>query len=337
MEGGTTARRAARDDRLEARVVRAVPLRYAAGADPATDRPAHVRAGSGLARVGGRIAVIQDDAHFVALADPATGLADAVALPAGEGGLRQFDDARGNKRFKLDLEACATVPSPGGPLLLALGSGSSPLREKVLVARGLDTASPEVRLVEAAALYATLRAARAFSGSEMNVEGAVVLGGRVRLFNRGNGAPAGGHAPVDATCDLPLDALLAYLDDPAGRSPPSPSDVAAWTLGEVDGHALGFTDGAALDGRLFFTATAEDSPDAVRDGPVAGSAIGVFDADGRGARWALLRDAHGGTFDGKVEGLLLRGPTSAWIVVDRDDPSHPSELCEVVLDGPWIS
>lgn len=326
-----------RDEGLEARVVRVVPLRYAEGADPATDRPAHVRAGSGLARVGGRIAVIQDDAHFVAMADPATGLAGAVVLPAGEGGLRQFDDARGNKRFKLDLEACAALPSPEGDLLVALGSGSSPLREKVLVARRLESASPGIRLVDASPLYAALRAARDFSGSEMNVEGAVVIGDVLRLFNRGNGAPGDDHGPVDATCDLPLGALLAFLDDPAANPPPSPSNIVQWTLGEIGGHALGFTDGAVLDGRLFFTATAEDSPDAVRDGPVAGSAIGVFDRDGGGARWALLRDAHGEPFDGKVEGLLLRGPASAWIVVDRDDPSHPSELCEVTLSGPWIS
>jgi hypothetical protein len=50
------------DPALAAVVVRQAPLHYADGADPAMDRPAHVRAGSSLARVPGGIAVIQDDA-----------------------------------------------------------------------------------------------------------------------------------------------------------------------------------------------------------------------------------------------------------------------------------
>ena len=79
------------DPALRARIVRRLPMRYAAGADPAQDRPAHVRAGSALARVGGRLAVVQDDANFVALVDPETGLARPVALPRGAAGLRQFD------------------------------------------------------------------------------------------------------------------------------------------------------------------------------------------------------------------------------------------------------
>ncbi len=78
-----------RDPALRARIVRKVPLVYAAGADPALDRPAHVRAGSGLAWIGGVLAVMQDDANFIALADPVTGLVAAVgafrALESGGG------------------------------------------------------------------------------------------------------------------------------------------------------------------------------------------------------------------------------------------------------------
>src|SRR5215207_7995120 len=89
------------DPALGARVVRRTPLRYRDGDDASLDRPAHVRAGSGLAWVdtsrGPRLAVVQDDAHFVALVDPRDGLAEAIALPPGPGGLRQFDDGRGNK------------------------------------------------------------------------------------------------------------------------------------------------------------------------------------------------------------------------------------------------
>ena len=51
--------RAHHDPMLSARAVRRVAMRYAGGADPATDRPAHVRAASGIAWVGAKVAVIQ--------------------------------------------------------------------------------------------------------------------------------------------------------------------------------------------------------------------------------------------------------------------------------------
>src|SRR5690349_10209421 len=82
-----TTRRAVRDEQMAAVMTARAPLTYAAGADAALDRPAHVRAASGIAWLGGRLAVVQDDASFVALVDLARGLeagaraADVIALP----------------------------------------------------------------------------------------------------------------------------------------------------------------------------------------------------------------------------------------------------------------
>ncbi|MBV9775184.1 MAG: hypothetical protein JO040_14620, partial [Gemmatimonadetes bacterium] len=267
---------AAHDPSLAATVVRRTPLLYAAGPDPALDRPAHVRAGSGLAWFGGRLAVVQDDAAFVALTDPRGERVEAVTLPAGEGGARQFDDLRGNKRFKLDLEACTVVPGDEGELLVAFGSGSTPLREQVvLLADG--PRGPRVSVHDASAVYALLRECTEFAGSELNVEGALFVDGRIRLFNRGNGAPRGDLLPVDATCELEWVALRAHLLDTA-VAPPRPRGVVRYDLGAMDGFKLTFTDAAWFDGRIVFSAAAEDSPDVTRDGVVAGSALGVFDA-----------------------------------------------------------
>ncbi len=326
---------ASRDDMLRATVVRVTELRYSEGPDELLDRPAHVRAGSSLARLGGLVAVLQDDASFVALIDPQGGLVRAVPLPAGEGGLRLFDDLRGNKPYKLDLEACVALPGGGGDTLLALGSGSSPLREQVALIEGCAGPAPLVRLYSASAWYAALRAADAFAGSELNIEGAVALGGTLRLFNRGNGAPGGGRSPVDATCDVELGALLAHLADQQ-TPPPPPQHICQYDLGRLDGLRLTFTDAALAPVGLVFSAAAEDSPDATRDGPVAGSALGVLDE--RGARWTVLRDSAGARFDGKVEGVLLDAadPARALVVVDVDNPAVPSLLCEVALAGPWF-
>ena len=320
------------DAALTATVVREMPLRYDAGADPALDRPAHVRAASGLARLGGRLVVAQDDAAFLAVVDPASPSVSALVLPADDDGRRQFDRGRGNKMRKGDFEACAAVPSlDSAPAVLVFGSGSAPRRDRIALVRSLDA---PVEVIDASRLYGVLRACRPFAGSEMNVEGAVFVDGCVRLFNRGNGAARDGHDPVDATCDLAWPALAAFLAAPATAEPPRPERVVRYDLGSLGTAPLNFTDGGEMRGLVLFTATAEDSPDAIEDGEVAGSVLGVIDGDG--ARWAPLRLPDGAPFVAKVEGVCAGDRDGeVYVVVDADDPHLPSSLCVVRLSGPW--
>lgn len=321
------------DPALRARVVRSIPLLYTDGADPALDRPPHVRAGSGIAWIGGLLAVVQDDSNFIALVHPGTTDVRALPLPPGEGGVRLFGTDRGNKQFKLDLEACVTLPDhAGGEMLVAFGSGSTPARERIVLVRGIPDA-PSVEVCDASAFYALLRAAHEFSGSEMNVEGAAWRDGRLLLFNRGNGAPGDGREPVDATCEVDWARLRAHLLD-ADAPPPAPERITRYELGQIDGWRLTFTDASLVGDVLLFAATAEASPNTYDDGPVAGSALGTV--DGSGARWAVIENATGGRFDGKVEGVAPGSrPGTVLVVIDRDDPRLPSELCEVELAGAW--
>src|SRR5262245_23667141 len=92
-----------------ARIVARRPMRYRRGADPALDRAAHVHASSSLAWCGSRLIVVQDDAAFLGVVDPATGLVDDAPFDAGAGDVRQFSVARGNKRLKPDLEASVVL------------------------------------------------------------------------------------------------------------------------------------------------------------------------------------------------------------------------------------
>jgi hypothetical protein len=324
------------DPALVARVVERVPLRYAGGADESLDLPDHVRAGSSLAWVDGRIAVVQDDTNVIALFDPRGRRTRAVPLPVGEGGARQFDDGRGNKRFKLDLEACVATEAGDDTLLVAFGSGSSDRREFVVLVERWERDAPDVARIHVPRLYAALRDESAFAGSELNVEGAALVGDDLRLFARGNGASRDGLTASNATCDLHWPSLLAHLRAPHDTEPPAPTNVVRYTLGVLDGIALTFTDAAPWDDRVLFAAAAEDSPDATSDGRVSGSAIGVIDADGR-TRWTVLTDAAGTPFDAKVEGLLVDpdAPGRLLVVTDADDPGVPSELCTVALSGPW--
>ncbi len=318
------------DPRLAARVIEKRPLRYSAGASETEDRPAVVRAGSALRFFGRRLAVIQDDAGFVALVGEDEVV--PVALPRGADGRRRFESRLGNKAEKLDLEAAITVNGPSGERLVAFGSGSTSRRERIAVVRG----GGSVEVIEAPALYAMLRAHTAFAGSELNVEGAAVAGGRLHLFQRGNGAPRDGLEPVNAVMALDLDAFLAFLE---GRGPvPSPLAIRRYDLGRAAGVRYGFTDAAPLpDGRILFAAGAEDSPNTYDDGVVVGARVGVLEGDG--ARCAELVDADGRPAALKIEGITPapeREPAGTlFAVTDQDDPDAPAMLCTIRLEGPW--
>lgn len=274
-------------------------------------------AGSSLVQLGARLAVVQDDASCFALVDPNGASVCALTFADGE---RQQD-----KLHKLDLEAAAVVDDA----LWAFGSGSAPARERIVVVE-----DGTARVVDASRLYAALRAHKSFSGTELNVEGALAEGVVLRLFNRGNGAPGAGRVPTDATIDLELSELRAFLADPADAPVPELCDAVEYDLGRVAGIRLTFTDAAAAEGHIFYVAAAEDSPDAFNDGPVAGVAIGLIPRRGE-PRYAMLLDEDGGPFRRKAEGLCFVG-RRAFVVIDIDDADKPSELCEVSLGGPWF-
>jgi hypothetical protein len=71
------------------------------------------------------LVVVQDDANFVALINLETMRVVCVALPSDKHGKLLFDDKRGTKKEKMDLEAC--VLDDNGRIVL-FGYGSSTKR-----------------------------------------------------------------------------------------------------------------------------------------------------------------------------------------------------------------
>jgi hypothetical protein len=330
--------RSVEDPALHARVIGRHAMRYAGGAFTADDRPEYVRAASGLTWVGDQLAVIQDDASFLALVNPETGVAEALPLPTEADGVRQFDTARGNKNRKLDLEAIALLPSKDGVCLAAFGSGSHTARERIVLISFGRNAMPQIAVHPAESFYARLRAATGFAGSDMNVEGALYIDGALKLFGRGNGAVAGELEPMNASCDIILTDLMAHLHHPSTVSAPAPRDIVQYDLGSLRAIPLGFTDVTRGGGHaVLYAAAAESSPDATRDGEVHGSVLGAIQAGGRAARWTLLRDEDGSPFAGKVEGIVRDTVFDhrVFAVVDSDDHTRPSDLLEVALSGKW--
>jgi hypothetical protein len=308
------------DRRLKAHLSQLRPLHYAAGADPKNDLPGFVRAASAIRRAGARLVIVQDDVNALAIVDPYTGITRPLLLPAGPAGERVFDDLRGNKPLKLDLEACVRLPYGR---LVAFGSGSSPLRERLVV---LDLAREAVpRIVEAPPFYAALRAQAAARSAELNIEGAVVQSGYLRLLQRGHGKRR--SALWNAVLDFALADFTGWLD--GKREVPPLQRALEVDLGGVSGVPFGFTDGCVtVSGRLAFLACAEDSVDVRSDGPVLGCRFGWLGADGRHGTMTDVLGPDGHPTRLKLEGIetVEDNETLFQVVADMDRPDEPAVL-----------
>lgn len=333
------------DPGLSATVVRELDMVYADGPSEADDRPPHVRAASGLVGFREYLAVIQDDANWLALIDEEDRI-HALPLPPGpESGSRVFSQSRGNRHEKFDLEACIVVPGLHGPELIGFGSGTHAGREWILrvhESEHMDAALSEqashlhlgidvtAEFLTARPFYDSLRATSEFCGAGLNIEGAVLLDDDiVRLFQRGNAPTRAGLTPVDATGDFSWRALAAHLAAPSRVPPPPLRNIRRYDLGILNGVRLTFSDAEHLGGgRVLYSASAEDPA----TGHIVGSTLGVIEPDGQ-AHWTALSDGRGGTFEGKIEGLSLhrRRASIARFVVDDDDEELPSKLFEAEL------
>jgi hypothetical protein len=318
---------AVHDSSRVAVVVSKIPMLYRGGPDASLDRPAHVRAASGITRFNNQFAVVQDDAYFLALVNTSTGMADAIPYPV-DNGVRQFSEAQGNKKKKADLECIFTLPDGRA---VALGSGSNKHRRRGIVFDDVPT------WFDASSLYRCLEENTDFSGSQMNLEGATVVGEVLRLFQRGNGAPDGDLLPVNATIDLPLEPLLSYIkrctkDDDVSWKHPLPKPV-VYSLGTLESVRLGFTDATTRnDNTVVFLAAAEDSADVIQDGGCTGSVVGFIAQDGSAVHHPMV-NADNTPCVLKCEGITLdiRDEGYAWVTVDSDDTTTPSWLCRVKL------
>jgi hypothetical protein len=205
--------------------------------------------------------------------------------------------------------------------MLALGSGSTRNRQRGVVL-GLDAHGGlrgEPRIVDLTSVFSGLTALR-----ELNIEGAVVCGNEMRLFQRGS---KGASPNVIIRFSLP--SFLAALND-KGNCKIEPLAAQSIDLGGIDGIPFTFTDAASLpNGEVVFTAVAEDTADSYNDGPCGGAIIGILDGENRVKRHLRLDVPL------KIEGVDAYADgdrISLLLVTDADDPSIPAGLFSATMD-----
>ena len=285
-------------------------------------RPAHVSAASGLVRAGDHLYVIADDENHLAVF-PASGDGPGRFVRIFAAGLPL--DPKRRKRLKPDFESLARLPAfPDHPhgALLALGSCSRPNRcagaTIALDANGAPAAAAAPLDLDA------LREGLEERFGRPNIEGCVVVGDQLHLLQRGNKGDrrnarvrlrlAGVMESLRKGPEIGIDALLG-IDE--------------IDLGGIDGVPLCFSDGAALgDGRIAFTAIAEDTSDSYSDGACRGAAVGVLGAGGRIEFLGRIDPCL------KVEGIeatVNAGAIRMLLVTDADDVAVPASLlaCEL--------
>ena len=283
-----------------------------------------VTAASGVAPLGDGWLVVSDDATSAAWCRGAS-VTPVRLLPPVEG-VDRFSSAAGTKHLKPDLEVACPAEVDGAPAVLALGSGSSPRRMRGVLVR-LDAGQPTAEAADLAELYRRVADVVGVPLEELNLEGASRHGDTVRWFQRGNlaaGIPS-------ASVDVPLEALVGAVLGRVGAAAVPVAGLRRYDLGEVAGVGLAVTDAVALpDGRTLLSAAAEDTPNAVDDGPVVATALALLAGD-RVLDVTPLPTPGGRVH--KVEGLALRSVTGDEVhllaVVDDDDPTVPSAQLEL--------
>ncbi len=289
-------------------------------AAPSSGRALHLSAASGLVCLNAFTYVIADDELHLGVFRTAT-TQPGHLIRLFEGTLPGSASAR--KRQKPDLEALTLLPPCVDYLhgaLLMLGSGSRRNRRTAAIIgldpQGATQGSPQV--VDLSAIFDSLDALF----PALNIEGAVVSGNELRLLQRGNKR----HSP-NAVIRFQLSDFLRALS--SNRTEPiSPSSVATFELGKIDGIPLGFTDGAALpNGSILFTAVAEDTEDAYNDGRCTGAAVGIADGDELRCLYRLAYPLKVEGVHATVEGDAVR----LLLVTDADDPAIPASVFSAVL------
>jgi hypothetical protein len=287
-----------------------------------------VRAASAVSPFGDGWLLAQDDANYAAWWRPTIDGVERIRLFPPHGGLDVFGVEEGTKHLKPDLEASVRVLTGESDTVVLLGSGSLPPRTRgVIVEVGRD--GPQARWRELSPLYELARAALGVNAAALNLEGACVVGDRLRWFQRGHGAAGVASASVD----LPVRDVIAAIEGHLDPGTIEVDEPRRYDLGAVGGLPLAITDAVTLpDGRICVSATAEDAPDAVADGPVLGSALALIGTSPADVEVLALPSPIAAC---KIEGLALMGDQAADVrvlaVVDDDDPNIASPAFSLAL------
>jgi len=222
-----------------------------------------VPSASGIEHVGDEYFVVGDNSSWLYVLDRSFNMSSKFSLGT------YAADERGviTKSKKHDFEAMTEINWNGENYLFIFGSGSKqPYRfeGKVIDLREKNT----VRTFSLQKLYDHIRDEAKLEPSELNIEAAAEVNGKLYLLNRGK----------NKLIVMNVEHFMEFIHQ---KSAKLKLKVYSIDLPEINDIRAGFS-GAAGDqehNRIVFTASVEDTDDWVRDGEILGSYLGVIDLE----------------------------------------------------------
>ena len=275
-----------------------------------------IHAASGLLKLGNHLYVIADDQLSLGLFTlNTTDSIQFVKLLPGQ----LPEDHRERKKIKPDWESLVCLQSVNNiHEILVLPSGSKPNRTVGMFAKIQGNDLQSVKKIDFSLIYAHLE--KTFP--DLNIEGAVVAGPSLKIFQRGNGS-----SRQNAVIDLELKGLIADLENTGIISVDHIIKITNYDLGKLKNVPLSFTDACFCNDQLFFIAAAEASDSTYEDGKYLGAILGCINLSGEIIFQKEL------LCENKPEGLWVENNVDSntksyniYVVTDADDSEIISSL-----------
>ncbi|WP_246001046.1 DUF6929 family protein [Pontibacter diazotrophicus] len=285
---------------------------------------------SGIELVGDSYYVVGDDSPFLYQLDEQYNLTQRHVLFD----TADFATGRIPKSLKPDLEGMAHFKYGRDEMLLLLGSGASTARNRAFLVNITD--GMVVQELDLSRLYTFLKQVlRIEAEGVLNLEGLSMDDTYTYMMQRGLGTGTNMLLRFDSN---DFKGFLMNNDEIP------PVAVYHFALPEMGGDMAGFSGAYALDDRLFFTASVESTQNAIEDGEVQGSMVGMIDlnalpyatdaANPLQVPTVQLTNSDGSVYKGKAESLVVKSRTGDTydVVVVSDDDLGGSELLELQLE-----
>ena len=240
--------------------------------------------------------VIKDDTAYI-VGDDATGLYlldlnnyQQQKIPIAT---LNHDVYREPKSIKRDFECATFIDWKGKEYLLAFGSGSTPLRDSMLMIHTKEFT--DCRILSLHSFYEGLRKLTQTKIEAWNIEGVTIELDFLYLLNRGN----------NMIMNFKTSEFMQFIMD-AG-SPFPTTTYHSVRLPFIQNHEAKLSGACTLDNHhLLFSATVEDTPEWSKDGPVLGSFIGIYSLrHNTVTETFLLQDGSGAPLKEKIESLSI--------------------------------
>ena len=197
------------------------------------------------------------------------------------------------KSIKRDFECATFITWNGQEYLLAFGSGSTPLRDNLLMIH--TTEFTDCRILSLHPFYEGLRKLTQTKIEAWNIEGVTTEMDYLYLLNRGN----------NMILNFRISELIPFLMDASSPFPTTTHH--SIRLPFIQNFEAKLSGACTLDSHhLVFSATVEDTPEWSKDGPVWGSFIGIYSLrQSTVTATFLLQDESGVPLKEKIESVSI--------------------------------